>query len=375
MKTENKRFEKVYNSDASRFKGKSQGVFFPESIEDVQKTVKENKHIVVRGGGTGLAGGATPQDGKDIVLDLSKLDKIENLDSTRKEVEVEAGVILDELQEYAEKYNLEFPVNPSSHSVATIGGMIATNAVGSRAIKYGKTSNWIKWVDVVDGHGNISRKGITEISDYAGLEGITGVVVKACIKLSEKKIRTASLLSLNSIGEVIEKTKELKRDPTVSMIEYMDKLVSRGIGIGEKYHLLVEYENDDGILKEMEYKELLSLRDKVYPFLASSGFSRIEDPKIPIDKTDLLLKFLEEKCIPVFGHISVGILHPCLNEDQQKYLPQMMEIVRRNSGQISGEHGIGLIKKPFVEANDKKIFINIKKRTDPLNKFNAGKVV
>ncbi len=375
MKIEVKKFTKVYESDASGLKGKTIKVFLPETIEDVQKIVKENKHIVTRGGGTGLAGGATPLDGKDVVLDLSKLDKIENIEPNRKEVEVEAGVILDELQERLSKYKLEFPVNPSSHSVATIGGMIATNAVGNRAIKYGKTSNWIKWVEVVDSHGNLSKKGITEISDYAGLEGITGVIVKASLKLSDKKARTGALIPLSSIDEVIERTKQLKRDSSVSMIEYLDKSVSRGIGLIEKYHLLVEYENDDGILKEEEYKEIMAVRDKVYPFLANSGFFRIEDPKIPIDKASILLNFLEERGIPVFGHISVGIFHPCFNEDQQKYIPQMIEIVRRNSGQISGEHGIGLIKKPFVESNDKKILMNIKKRTDPSNKFNMGKVI
>jgi FAD/FMN-containing dehydrogenase len=161
MKTEIKKFAKVYETDAARFKGKSLNVFLPENIEEAQKIVKENKHIVIRGGGTGLAGGATPQDGKDVVLDLSKLNKIENLDTSRKEIEIESGVILDELQDYLDRYGLEFPVNPSSHSVATIGGMIATNAVGSRAIKYGKTSNWIKWIEVIDCHGNIERKGIT----------------------------------------------------------------------------------------------------------------------------------------------------------------------------------------------------------------------
>jgi len=87
------------------------------------------------------------------------------------------------------------------------------------------------------------------------------------------------------------------------------------------------------------------------------------------------MNWLEERGIPTFGHIGVGILHPCFNHEQEKHVPEMMKLVRRLGGQISGEHGIGILKKGFVEMNDKKILINVKKRTDPLNKFNVGKVI
>jgi len=201
------------------------------------------------------------------------------------------------------------------------------------------------------------------------------VIVKACLKLSPLKKRTASLVPLTSISKVIEVVRGLKRDSSVSMIEFLDKKISKGLEMDEKYHLLIEYENDSGFLKGEEYEAVLALRDKVYPFAAGEGYVRIEDPKILLDRFEKLMTWLEVHEIPVFGHLGVGILHPCFNHNQEKLVPEMMKVVKRLSGQITGEHGIGILKRPFVEANDKKILINVKKRTDVLDKFNVGKVI
>jgi len=371
----NKNQMKAYESDASRLKGKAKDVKVPSTITEVRGIVASNQRIVPRGSGTGLAGGAVPQNGQDIVLELSKLDKITALDKERMTIEVEAGVILDELQGYLAPHGLEFPVNPSSHAIATIGGMIATNAVGSRAIKYGKTSNWVKWAEVINGQGDLLRKGATELSDYAGMEGITGVIVKACLKLEKKKLRTASLIEIETMDQVIPTVRQLKQNRAVSMIEFIDKKISEDLELGPKYHLIVEYENDNGSLKGQDYMKLLAMRDRIYPLVASEGYTRIEDPKVLLDRFEKLMTWLESKNIPTFGHLSVGIIHPCFSHDQEKLVPELMKLVKRLCGQISGEHGIGILKKPFVDENDKKIIINVKKRTDPLNKFNVGKII
>jgi len=175
-------FLKVYESDASRIKGNALRVVHPKNTEEVCDFILDNDNIVIRGGGTGMSGGSVPLD--EVVLDLSKLTIISNFDEKQKTVEVEAGVILDDLQYYLKGSGLNFPVNPSSHSVATIGGMIATNAVGSQGFMYGKTSMWVKWVEVVNYKGEVEKKGITELSDYVGMEGITGVIIRACLKIS-----------------------------------------------------------------------------------------------------------------------------------------------------------------------------------------------
>lgn len=364
-----------YEYDASNIKGLTKDVIFPKTIEELKRKVRENSRLCIRGGGTGLVGGAVPEQNQDIVIDLSKLIQIGNIDLMRKTIEVEAGVILEDLQNYLKKYNLEFPVNPSSKAVCTIGGMIATNAVGSRAIKYKNTENWVRWIEVIDGDGNLDRKGRTETSDYAGMEGTTGIIAKACLNLMPIPERSATLVKITNKEKILEIVKHLKQSKNVSMIEFIDKKISDGIGLSNNYHLIVEYEDKSGLLKDDEYEELMEKRYTIYPFLAGEGYTRIEDPKITLDKFQDFLNWFEKHKIPVFGHISVGILHPCFYVGQEKHIPEMMKLVKKTNGKITGEHGIGILKKQYVEPNDKKILQNIKRRTDPKNKFNMGKII
>jgi FAD/FMN-containing dehydrogenase len=364
---------RVYKTDASQIEGTAIDVRLPETIQELKSIIKINTNIVPRGGGTGLAGGAVPQN--SVVIDLSKLNNISNLDVKRKTIDVEAGVILDDLNLYLDNYELEFPVNPSSHEICTMGGMIATNAVGSRAIRYGKTSNWIEALEIVDSKGETQKLSKAEFSDFTGLEGITGIIVKAKLKLISKKTRTATLFGRKTLKEILEIAKQMKTNPNVSMVEFMNEDISEMIGLNRNYTLIVEFESSEGKLKGDEYKELLDLRDKIYPLLAEKGFSRIEDPKVVFDKIQTLMEWLEKKKIPYFGHLGVGILHPCFNPYQEELIPEMMKLVRKLHGQISGEHGIGLIKRQFLDFSEKKLIRSIKRRCDPENKFNQNKIL
>jgi len=343
----------VYETDASQLKGKVKEVIIPENISQVLEAVKKNDKVVARGGGTGLVGGTVPQD--SVVIDLSKLDKIIDFDEKRKKVVVEAGIILEDLNNFLSSYGLEFPVKPSSWKVCTIGGMIATDAVGSRAIKYGRTSRWVEWIDVVNDEGRIERKGKTELSDFAGLEGITGIITSVSLKLVEKKERTASLFSFSSIEEVVKKTKSLKFNQNVSMIEFFDKKTSGLLGLEKNYHLLVEFESEEGDEKGKDYQKLIEIRDSIYPVLAKNGYVRIEDPKIFLEKLEEFMEILEKEGIPVFGHLSVGILHPCFSLEKEKKIGEMMNFILKTRGRVSGEHGIGLVKKEFLDLGTKKL--------------------
>lgn len=369
----NDKLVSVYEYDASQTKGKATDVVQPKNIEEVQNAVRLYAHVCIRGGGSGLAGGCVPQN--EVVLDLSKLDKIGEFDSQRKTIEVEAGVILGDLQEFLDKYGLEFPVNPSSFSICTLGGMIATDAVGSRAVKYGRTSEWVNWVEIVNPKGEVLRKSQTELSDYAGMEGITGVIVRASLKLIVKKERTARLVTSDSLREVYNLVIESKRNSNVSMVEFLDSNISGMLGLEKKYHLIIEYESNEGELKDREYRQLMQKRYNVYPILAENEYVIIEDPKIMLGKFEDLMGWFEKNKVPVFGHLSVGILHPCFKIEQKDLVKELLRYVPKISGKISGEHGIGLLKKEFVDTNDKKLLMNIKKRTDPRNKFNQGKMI
>lgn len=366
----NKKYLLPYETDASQIKGKSEDVIIPETFEEIKKIVNSDKKIVPRGGATGLVGGSVPENG--VIIDMSKMDKISNLNQTRKTVEVEAGAILDELNYFLEDYNLEFPINPSSHAVCTIGGMIATNAVGSRAVKYNKTSNWVEWLEIIDSEG-IKKISKANISDYLGMEGTTGLIIKAGLKLIEKPIRTARLIQSNDLTEILQAVKKLKFNRNISMIEFLGKKVSSMLKL-KGYNLIVEYESDEGELKGDKYKDTLELRDKIYPLMAQEEYVIIEDPVVLLDRIENLIIFLENNDIPHFGHIGSGILHPCFKKNEKKLISEMMQIVKKLHGQISGEHGIGLMKKEFLDKSEKDLYLIIKKRTDPKNKFNPGKI-
>lgn len=365
----------AYEYDASNIKGLAKAVFLPKSINELSRIVNQEKRICIRGGGSGLSGGAVPQQNLDIVLDLSKINKIDSIDSNRQTIELEAGVIHEELQEYLKKFNLEFPINPQSSSICTIGGMIATNAVDSRAIKYKNTEKWVRWIEIMDSDGKIQRKGKTEISDYCGMEGITGIIVKACLNLTRIKKRTATLIKIENKEKIMEILNYLKKETDISMIDFIDKKISYELKLPEAYHLIIEYENDSGILKDKEYEDLINKKELIYKLMIEEGHSRIEDPKIITDKFLVFLEWFENKKIPLFAHLSIGILQPFFFKAQEEHIPEMMKLVKRYGGKISGKNGIGIIKKEYLDPNDKKIIINIKKRTDKLNKFNIGKVI
>ncbi len=362
----------VYKSDASGIQGQVSQVIFPKSAAEVQSIVKFSSNIVPRGAGTGLVGGSVPLN--SIILDMSKMDKI-LVFPDKKMAEVEPGVTLEELNFELAKYGLEFPVNPSSAKSCTIGGMIATDAVGTRAVKYGKTSDWIKEVEVVNGKGELEKISKLDIAEVSGMEGITGIITKAKLMLSPLKKRTATLIKVNDVTKLADIIRKLKAKTDVSAIELFDKLTSKYAGLPEVYHLLVEYESDAGQFKDQEYIKIMELRDSIYPRLASEGFSHIEDPQVMPFKIPELAKYLEERAIPFFGHAGVGILHPCFKPENLAFVGSMLTFVKKMNGQISGEHGIGLAKKQFVEENDKKLYRRIKKRYDPENKINANKIL
>ncbi len=362
----------AYSTDASQIQGKVASVLFPKSVEEIRQAISIASNIVIRGGASGLAGGAVPNN--SIVLDMSKMNRILNLDKSRKIVEVEAGAILDELNEHLSSHGLEFPVNPLSSAVCTIGGIIATNAIGSRAVKYRRTSEWVESLEVVNGKNELLTLGKADVSDFCGMEGITGVIVKAKLRLIEKKERTASLFSFDSLERVVYAVRKLKLLNDICAIEFLDKFSSGLIGLEDKYHLIIEFESGRGNAKNDAYRNLRKLLDKVYPSLAYAGYTQIESPKILLHKFQELAEFLESNKVPFFGHIAAGIINPVFQAGENEKITKMLNLVKRLQGQVTS-YGIGLKKKEFVELADRRLLLNIKKRHDPLCKINHGKIV
>jgi len=350
----------IYNSDASQIEGKTVLVVRPGNAKEVHQIIlfvkRNHSNIVIRGGGTGLVGGAVPEN--SVVMDLSRMNKV--LTQGIDFVVVEPGVILDDLNTLLG--DKMFPVIPASYKACTVGGMIATNAVGTRAIKYGKTGNWIREVEIIDGAGR-SRKA--NLDDVIGKEGSTGVIVSAKLRIINKpKRRKFEMFGFEYLQEVMFKLKEFE---DVSAVEFINKKAAKIAGLEEKYYLIIEKEDDVG---GSEYWEI---REGLYPKLASSGYPVIEDPKISLSNMETFLKWIDDHDIPAFGHIMVGIIHPCFKNEEK--LEELYDFVSDLGGDVSGEHGIGIKKKRFASKEFKERIKKLKIKYDRDSVFNRGKLI
>jgi glycolate oxidase len=355
----------VYSFDSSIACGKAKVVVWPQRTEQIVRIVelakREGFDIVPRGGGTGLAGGAVPQG--SVVLDTSKMNRI--VDTEELSVEVEPGVILEDLNQRLK--GIFFPVIPSSHRVCTIGGMIACNAVGTRAVRYGRTSDWVLELEVVDGRAEvINQKGP---GHFCGTEGVLGIITKAKLKLAELPQVSVSFEEFDDERSLIKRVKELDLS-RITALEFIDKRAAHLAGFNEKNYLLIEREG-----QENKESEIWRMRDEIYPALASRGFYIIEDPLLPLETIPDFLKWLVKNEIPSFGHIGVGIIHPCFSHEQRPQMEEMFKLVRELGGKVSGEHGIGLLKKRWTDEEFISKIKALKERHDPYMILNREKLV
>jgi glycolate oxidase len=367
----------VYASDASQAEGKAKAVVWPSNVEQIRKLLRfasrTNTNIVPRGAGTGLSGAVVPQN--SIVVDFSKMNKILQINNKENYCIVEPGIVLDDLNK-ALQPDLFFPVVPSSHSVCQIGGMISTNAAGVRAIKYGHMLDWILELEVIDGTGKLIRIK-DNFEQFCGTEGCVGIITKAKLKLTEPiGDTTLTLYKFDSVDDLIETLNTIKEDKSVIAIEYISRIAATVMGVDRKHYLLVEFESDKGeISNKEELKKMWELRDGVAPVLASKGYILMEDPKIPLENMSKFLRWLEANKIPGFGHVGIGILHPRFKPEQKDRIREMFKLVQKLDGNVSGEHGFGLNKKEYVPEKFADKLRALKKKYDPENILNRGKLI
>ncbi|MHA2126516.1 MAG: FAD-binding and (Fe-S)-binding domain-containing protein [Promethearchaeota archaeon] len=381
-------------------------------ISEILKIADKNKiPITPRGSGTSLSGGSlTPYGG--ILLDLSTMNQIITIDIENNLVEVEPGVICDELNEKLKSYEYFFPPDPGSSSIATIGGMVATNAGGIQAFKYGVTKNYVQFLEVVFANGKIMNLGsnvLKSVSSYnlkdliVGSEGTLGIVTKIGLKIRPlPKNRKLGLFLFDNIDRLTEAVLEIRRKGIVTnLFEFMDKVTVCAIFdyLGDEfqqypkeYALLAEIDGINEESVEAEFSILFDILIKQHPTFykiansteerstliaarkaAFPAYSRIapscciEDCTIKItDFAEVIKKFedLPKKLdIPNIVTAMVchmeGNLHPTFifNENDPKDRADFekaaeyfyKEIIIPIGGSVTGEHGIGKVKTKFME--------------------------
>lgn len=367
----------AYSRDASRIQGECQTVVWPDSTDDVARLVRwaveTGIDLVPRGAGTGLCGGATPQN--SVVVDSAHLRHLGPVDIQTKQIVVDAGIPLDHLNRTLHSEGLFLPVIPGSHRSATIGGMIATNAAGLHAVRYGRMADWVEDVVIVNGKGQVQCLSGSARSNSTGWEGITGMIVQATLRLTERPgNRSLTLLPLENLRELLDQIDSLKTNPALSAMEYINPNAAVKVGWAAKHTLLVEYQSADGEIKDPEEMAIIwGARESLSARLTQAGYPISEDPQIPPEAQENILSWLTAQNIPVFGHIGVGILHPRFLPDDPR-IPQLYRRVFAARGRISGEHGIGLKKRQWISVEMKAEVQILKKRFDPDCVFNRGKL-
>mgnify|MGYP000035338543 CR=1 FL=1 len=251
----NKRELVCYNTDASRMIGKAENVYFPKSKEEVSSIVRNSAlDIVPRGAGTNFMGGTIPNN--SIVIDLGKMNKVTEFNPIKKTVHVEAGITINELNEKLNSVGFEFPIYNSYKLFSTIGGLIALNLSGERSMKYGNVRDWIEEIEFVNGKGEISKTSKADMMDICSMEGITGVITEATIKIIPLIKRTASIFQSDNIEEIFDMFRKLKSEKEVVMLMLIPPSVSEWLGFKKKYNLIIEFDTNRGKIYGEEYLKL-----------------------------------------------------------------------------------------------------------------------
>ncbi len=429
----------TYSYDAADISYMPDAVIFPETENEVIEILKAASRysipVLPRGAGSGFTGGSVPVKG-GIVVCLSKMDKIINIDTQNLIAEVEPGVVTEQFQKEAEARGLFYPPDPASLKFSTIGGNIAECSGGPRAVKYGVTRDYILGLNLIIPPGKVIKTGVKTAKSVvgydltrliAGSEGTFGIITKATLKLiplpESRKCLLAMFRSVEDTAQTVTRIISSKIIP--STIEFMDKecigTVNKymGFDISEECGALLIMEIDGGeeevkkkadviakICREKdileiktasgkdEIEDLWKIRRSVSPSLGQLSPTKInEDITVPRTKIPEILKKIYEIAklynlkIICFGHAGDGNIHTNImtdrgnSEEMSRVEKAVGEIFRETvnmGGSISGEHGIGITKSPYItlEINREELSLmaRIKKAFDPQGIMNPGKI-
>lgn len=404
-----KQIEGRFLSDTlGRLVGKADALVFATSTEEVSALLKyadANKiSVTPRGAGTNLVGSTVPQNG-GIIIDFSKMNKILEFDADTFTATVESGILLKDFQAFVESKGFFYPPDPGEKS-ASVGGNIATNAGGMRAVKYGVTRDYVRGLEVVLADGSVTWVGSKNVKDASGLslknliigsEGTLAVITKCILKIIPKPEYSKSVLvpfaDLESGISTVQKILFANANPTA--VEFVERKV---VELGEKFtgikyphpeaaaYLLLTFDGKQNEVKEnLEIIKNVVLQNGALDFVIPESPERLEeiwkvrgclvkaveatseqepvDLVVPIDKVAEFIEFVNKTQKKVgmqmvaFGHAGDGNVHLCVvrgsrsEEEWKTELQKNMECVYSKAyelgGLTSGEHGIGISKRHY----------------------------
>ena len=411
-----------------------------EEISAIMKICNANKiPVTPRGAGTGLSGGALPHLG-GVLLSTERMNTILEIDERNLQVTTEPGVITEVLQQTVKEKGLFYPPDPASRGSCFIGGNIAENSGGPKAVKYGVVKDYVLNLEVVLPTGEIIWTGANVLKNSTGYnltqlivgsEGTLGIVTKIVLRLiPHPKYDLLMLVPFKKLEQAAEAVSAIFRAGFVpSALELIEiealKIVNASVSSSAvqltddtEAHLIIEVDgnNMEVLMGEMEAisemllqydigeiyfaddaqqkAELWKLRRSVAEVVKIAGYTIEEDAVVPRAELPALIRGVKEIGAKhnfhavSYGHAGDGNLHIRIkkegtpnsygDEEMNKSLRALFELVKKLGGTISGEHGIGLIQKGFMDImfREKQLDLmrQIKKVFDPNNILNAGKI-
>ncbi|KYD08857.1 glycolate oxidase subunit GlcD [Heyndrickxia sporothermodurans] len=430
----------VYSYDATpQFQSMPDIIASPRNTKEVADIVKLCSEfkvpIVPRGSGTNLCAGTCPTEG-GLVLLFKHMNQILEIDEENLTITVQPGIITLDMIHAVEEKGLFYPPDPSSMKISTIGGNINENSGGLRGLKYGVTRDYVLALEIVLPNGDIIRTGGKLAKDVAGYdltrlfvgsEGTLGIITEATLKLIPMPETKKTMLALfqdieaaaRSVSKIIANkiiptTLEFLDQPTLIAVEDFAKI---GLPTNVKAVLLIEQDGSSEVVnRDMDKMAAICLEEQAEAVqvanseeeadalrtarrVALSALARLkpttilEDATVPRSEIAKMVRAINEIAekyhvnISTFGHAGDGNLHPtCLTDVRNKEeierveqaFAEIFEKAIELGGTITGEHGVGVMKAPYLEWKLGKEGIAamkaIKTSFDPLNIMNPGKV-
>jgi len=413
----------------------------PQNSHQICEILKLSNHLKIpvypRGGGTGLSGGALCYYG-GIALSIEKLNKILEIDNNNLQVVVEPGVITQTFQEKLEENGLFYPPDPASRGSCMLGGNIAENSGGPRALKYGVTKDYVLSLEAVLPSGEIINTGTRTLKNVTGYnltqlltgsEGTLAVITKITFKvLVMPKFRKVMLAAFNRVDDCISVVSEIFKSGVVpSALEFMERNAIKAAEnhLNRKFpnseaeaHLLIELDGNYELTIEKDIEKIYEIIEENNPYeiILAEDRNKMEtlwelrrstgeavksisvykeiDAVVIRNKISDLLRGVKEITknynirVVCYGHAGDGNLHVNILKDNleddvwrnalDKVTEEILKLTVALGGTISGEHGIGLTQKKFlgIALNNTEIELmkKIKKIFDPNNILNPGKI-
>jgi FAD/FMN-containing dehydrogenase len=418
-------------------------VAFPRSTAEVAVIVKtcaeHGVAIVPSGGRTGLAGGAVAANG-ELVLSLSRMRAMHPVDTVGATVRVQAGAVTQAVHEHCASHGLTWPVDFASKGSSTVGGNVATNAGGVKVIRYGLTRQWVLGLEVVLASGEVldmggalekNNTGVDLRQLFIGSEGTLGIVTEATLRLARLPRRLDVLLfAVPDLPGVLRLFRETRAAPFVlSAYETFTaaclarvlahRTLRAPLASPASHYVLVELEDaprealeawvqslfergtvTDGALAQSaaEARDLWALRESISESLSATGFPHKNDVALPIaalesfctELGDVFARRYPGWEVCLFGHIGDGNLHVNVMKpdgmDKSAFLAKtkdadrdLFDLVKKHAGSVSAEHGIGLLKKPWLPWSrseaERGVMRAVKAALDPAGMLNPGKIL